>query len=142
MNKVLTITEPYATLIMIGKKQYETRSWKTNYRGRLLIHSSKKVPKLAEYIDDDLFRRALEWHFGSVDKAMYQMRQTAGHILGCVDLVDVLPVTSLIENITDDEYALGDYSFGRYGWQCKIPMRFCDPIPVSGHLGLWDYDEV
>ena len=44
--KVLSLTEPYATLIKLGKKKIETRSFKTNYRGELYIHaSSTKMPK-------------------------------------------------------------------------------------------------
>ncbi len=44
--KALSLTEPYATLIKLGKKKIETRSFKTNYRGELYIHaSSTKVPK-------------------------------------------------------------------------------------------------
>lgn len=44
--KVLSLTEPYATIIKEGKKKIETRSWKTNYRGKLYIHaSSTKIPK-------------------------------------------------------------------------------------------------
>ena len=44
--KVLSLTEPYATLIKNGYKKMETRSWKTNYRGKLYIHSSStKIPK-------------------------------------------------------------------------------------------------
>lgn len=44
--KVLSLTEPYATLIRNGIKTIETRSWKTSYRGKLYIHaSSTKMPK-------------------------------------------------------------------------------------------------
>lgn len=38
--KVLSIKEPFATLIKEGKKKIETRSWKTSYRGELYIHAS------------------------------------------------------------------------------------------------------
>ena len=38
--KVLSLTEPYATLIMKGIKTIETRSWKTSCRGKLYIHAS------------------------------------------------------------------------------------------------------
>ena len=38
--KVLSIKEPFATLILTKKKHIETRSWKTNYRGELFIHAS------------------------------------------------------------------------------------------------------
>ena len=37
--KVLTLKEPFATLIMKKIKYIETRSWKTNYRGELYIHA-------------------------------------------------------------------------------------------------------
>ena len=44
--KVLSLIEPYATLIKNGVKTIETRSWKTNYRGKLYIHASAtKIPK-------------------------------------------------------------------------------------------------
>ena len=44
--KVLSLTEPYATLIKNQKKHIETRSWKTSYRGELYIHASvTKIPK-------------------------------------------------------------------------------------------------
>ena len=38
--KVISLTEPYATLIKDKKKWIETRSWKTSYRGELYIHAS------------------------------------------------------------------------------------------------------
>lgn len=31
--KVISVKEPFATLITNGIKRIETRSWKTNYRG-------------------------------------------------------------------------------------------------------------
>ena len=41
--KVLTIREPWASLIITGYKTYEFRSWKTNYRGKILIHSGLNI---------------------------------------------------------------------------------------------------
>ena len=38
--KVLSIKEPYASLIMMNIKKIETRSFKTKYRGELYIHAS------------------------------------------------------------------------------------------------------
>lgn len=40
--KTITIKEPWASLILEGKKTIETRTWKTNYRGPLLLHASKE----------------------------------------------------------------------------------------------------
>jgi predicted transcriptional regulator len=40
--KVLSIKEPWASMILNGKKTIETRTWKTKYRGRILLHASRK----------------------------------------------------------------------------------------------------
>ena len=45
--KVLTIRQPWATLIVEGYKRFEFRSWKTNYRGDILIHAGKGIDKEA-----------------------------------------------------------------------------------------------
>lgn len=39
--KVLTIQEPYASMILNGEKTIETRTWKTKHRGLVLLHASK-----------------------------------------------------------------------------------------------------
>lgn len=44
--KAISIKQPWASLIAHGIKDIENRSWRTNYRGRVLIHagaSKKKV---------------------------------------------------------------------------------------------------
>ena len=43
--KTLTIKQPWASLIIDGYKKYEFRSWKTNYRGKLLIHAGASIDK-------------------------------------------------------------------------------------------------
>ena len=57
--KVLTIKQPWATLIMQGDKQFKFRSWQTKYRGELLIHAGKGIDKeavkrLANYLPKEL----------------------------------------------------------------------------------------
>jgi hypothetical protein len=39
--KALCVKQPWANLISMGLKTIETRTWKTNYRGPLIICSSK-----------------------------------------------------------------------------------------------------
>lgn len=46
--KALTIKQPWATLIVDGYKEYEFRSWKTNYRGKILIHAGLSLEKDAD----------------------------------------------------------------------------------------------
>ena len=45
--KVITIKQPFATLIAEWLKEYEFRTWKTKHRGDILIHASKGVDKKA-----------------------------------------------------------------------------------------------
>ena len=45
--KVLTIKQPWATLIMHGNKWFEFRSWQIKYREELLIHAGKEIDKEA-----------------------------------------------------------------------------------------------
>ncbi len=39
--KALTLTQPWASLVAVGAKRIETRSWETNYRGTIAIHAAK-----------------------------------------------------------------------------------------------------
>ena len=41
--RAITIHQPYASLIAVGVKKYETRSWATSHRGPIAIHASKKL---------------------------------------------------------------------------------------------------
>ena len=45
--KVITIKQPFATLIAEGLKRYEFRTWKTKYRGDVFIHAGKSIDKKA-----------------------------------------------------------------------------------------------
>ncbi len=40
--KALTLTQPWASLMALGVKRIETRSWYTSYRGEVVIHSGQK----------------------------------------------------------------------------------------------------
>ena len=57
--KVLTIRQPWASLIMNGYKKFEFRSWSTKYRGAILIHAGKNVDKeamlrLKKYLPEEI----------------------------------------------------------------------------------------
>lgn len=129
--KVLSLTEPYATLIKDGKKKVETRSWKTNYRGELYIHaSSTKIPK--EYRNNLQLMSLVD-----IDKLNY------GNIICSCNLVDCVEMTDeLIKEIKKDknEYISGVYEKGRYAWIFKDIKVLDNPIKAKGHLGIWNYD--
>lgn len=125
--KVLTIRQPWATLIMQGDKRFEFRSWQTKYRGELLIHAGKDIDKeavkrLEKYLPKDL---------------------PLGKILGKVMLVDCIRMSPefkeelLKEN--SDIYTKSSFN-ENFGWQLENVQVFDVPIDAVGHLNLWEYD--
>lgn len=131
--KVLSLTEPYATLIREKKKLVETRSWKTNYRGPLYIHASKtRIAK--NDLDNKELMSLVE------DKTM-----NFGHIICKCILVDCIYMTKeYINNMKENnyqEYICGEYKEGRYAWILENIKILDKPIPVKGHLGVWNYEK-
>lgn len=129
--KVLSLTEPYATLIKNGIKTIETRSWKTNYRGKLYIHAS--LTKIPEYYRNNKDLMALV----DVNKLNF------GKIICSCDLVDCVEMTE--EFITKikakpNEYVCGVYAVGRYAWILKNIEVLAEPLEAKGHLGIWNLD--
>ena len=45
MMKAISLWQPWATLVGLGVKTIETRSWATKYRGPLAIHAAKRQPE-------------------------------------------------------------------------------------------------
>jgi hypothetical protein len=131
--KALSIHQPWASLIALGKKKYETRSWSTSHRGPLLIHASKAVPsdyyKLLTY---EPFRSALPQHSGSWPR---------GALIAVAQIADVVPVEELPKWAPDDREAkFGDFRPGRYAWLLTdiVPLI---PIPYRGERALFDVAE-
>ena len=128
--KVISLTEPFATLIKEKKKRIETRSWKTSYRGELYIHaSSTRVPK--------------EWKENKELMNLVQEELTFGKIICKCNLVDCIEMTEewidKIKKEQPEEYVCGIYEKGRYAWILEKIEPLEEPITVKGHLGIWNY---
>ncbi len=128
--KVLTIREPFATLIKNKVKYIETRSWKTNYRGELYIHSG-----LAKLSKDVKERKNLPELY-SEDDLKY------GYIICKCNLVDCIYMTD--EFIKEEKeknpnnFIAGRYEVGRYAWVLD-DIEPIKPIEAKGKLGIWNY---
>ena len=125
--KVLSIKEPFATLIKDGVKIYETRSWKTNYRGELYIHASLGLSKS-----------------DNVEKATKYLKSEIkpGYILCKCNLVDCIPMTEEFINYINNETNESDYgrySEGRFAWKMELIEVLDEPIEAKGKLGIWNY---
>lgn len=123
--KVLTIRQPWATLIMQKNKRFEFRSWKTNYRGEVLIHAGKTLDKeaadrLKKYLPDEL---------------------PLGKILGKVTITDCIPMSEefakMLSKENSDIYTSHSFS-NNYGFKIENVEVFDVPIEAKGQLGFWN----
>ena len=145
--KGLTLTQPWATLIAVGAKLIETRSWPTSYRGPLAIHAATSFPPAAQ-------RACMVQPFES---ALFPFGYTGdepehafprGAIIAVTHLRDVLHFdvrseawarrASAEKRLPDHEADFGDFSPGRFGFVLDRPRRLEKPIACRGMLGVWD----
>ena len=118
----LTLHQPWATLISDGRKAYETRSWKTAYRGLLLIHAGKRKP-----LARDLQRFGYE-----------KQDLVLGAVICIATLADcILMDDSFISSISSDEYQAGHWETGRYAWHLIDVRPLETPIEYAGNRRLW-----
>lgn len=145
--KALSLWQPWATLVAIGQKRVETRSWRTSYRGPLLICSTQKVP-------GDVFRKT------TTDPRFYERVRCSpigyehGVALCVVDLEACVPSEEWIDGAKEAEQwdavqcesMLGDLSPGRFAWTLRRPRplwrknehgMLLKMIDVKGRQGLW-----
>jgi hypothetical protein len=123
---------------MLGAKRQETRSWNTNYRGRLYIHASKGFPKSAQEL-------CFTWPFNEYVN-LNKKSLPLGQILGYVDLINTESSESCLANMklsesegSQEEYRFGDYSPGRTIFHLKNPVMFDKPIIARGSLNIWPF---
>lgn len=144
--KALTLTQPWATLVAIGAKRIETRSWSTPYRGPLAIHAAKGMPRYAvdAFLCEPFYNETLV-PAGYVSSSMLPR----GTVIATARLVRLLPTTMsrpaldeimAAEGIDPErERAFGDYTPGRWVWLLREVVMLPEPIPARGALGLWEW---
>ena len=125
--KALTIKEPWATLMIEGYKKYEFRSWKTNYRGKILIHAGMST-------ELDMLKRFED----------YNLKCSKGAIIGEADIVDCILVddkfNTELRNVDPIVYGRSNH-VETYAWKLENVIRYEKPIYIKGKLGLWNYNE-
>jgi len=142
VTKAVSLHQPWATMIAIGRKTFETRSWPTRHRGPLAIHAARRLE--GENIDRilggeafDLLGRAYQHLL--LDE-LTSRRYPLGAIVAVANVVDCIRVGE--ETPPADpgtiEYCLGDYTAGRYAWRLEDVQPLKTPVACRGAQGLWD----
>jgi hypothetical protein len=120
--KALSLKQPWAGLVMTGQKTIETRKWKTNYRGDIIICSSMNI----DYFKMNEFSRG---------KSQLSYYYTLGCALGIVELYDIVPMVTEHEgNACCKVYP------GAYAWLLKNIRKFRLPHHIKGQLSLFELD--
>lgn len=157
--KAITLYQPWAHLVALGIKKFETRSWATKHRGWLGVHASVKRivgvtpaginPELFGGVLSNTVREAME---GShvIDKSCFGQEAAAadwaktlrstmvfGALIAIVEVLDCIQTEAVQVNADQVEYFLGDFGPGRWAWKLGRVLAF-DPIPMLGHQGLWN----
>lgn len=124
--KVLTLKQPWATLIIEGYKKYEFRTWKTNYRGEVYIHAGKGI-------DKDALKR-LE---------SLNLKYPQSKILGKVVIEDCLELNDELNSKISKEnplvYGNKQHREG-YAWKLGKVTKVNIEEEINGKLGLWEYN--
>lgn len=129
--KVLSIKEPFATLIKEKQKIIETRSWKTNYRGEFYIHASKAKINNKDSRTKELLNLIpnISMNYGNI-------------ICKCILKDCIYMDENFLEEIKKNhkEYICGHYEIGRYAWVLEVIEVLETPLPAKGKLGIWNYE--
>ena len=118
--KAITVWQPWASLLVSGRKRYETRSWATTYRGPIAIHAAKRPVRRT--IDALAADRGDGWttldYFESLLMRPGELDQLpTGAIVGTAILTRCNLITeAFVAKLTPMELALGDFTLARYAW--------------------------
>lgn len=143
--KTITLHQPWASLVAIGAKKIETRSWSTYYRGPLAIHAGMNTGFMRgknSMLEEPYFKDVLQG-----------VELPVGCMVATCNLVHVQQMSELqvfpackgighggkLWSLEAQERAFGFYSIGRYMWLLDDIHTLAEPVPVKGSLGLWEW---
>lgn len=135
--KALTLHNPHATLVALGEKRWETRSFRPRkVRERYAITSTAAEPRLARF-------------YHSIDEFRWRIRgrmMPNGHVLCTVEVTEILTTAAWfkihmhkrkVTPIIEREYLFGDYGQSRYAWRLENIIVMDPPVPCKGKQGIW-----
>lgn len=124
----ITLDEPYASLVAAGAKKFETRSWRTHYRGPLAIHAARNFPRSKKVYSCQ----------ARVKEALGGREPQPGAILAVVSLVNCTMIgQGSARSVGKLEEALGIWTPGRYAWTLANLRALPEPMYCKGGQRLW-----
>ncbi|EAZ88228.1 ASCH domain-containing protein [Crocosphaera chwakensis] len=132
--KAISLHQPWASLIAMGFKHYETRHWQPNYRGKLVICSAKKNTKQQRFNYESLASIL------GIDPTVHPWESLPlGKAIALVNFTDCIKMTpEFIKAQSESEQLCGHWEAGRFAWKLENINPIFPPIPIKGQQGLWD----
>lgn len=124
--KVITLKQPWATLVAEGLKKYEFRSWKYNYRGEILIHAGKGIDETTMSKFKDL-----------------NLEFPTSRIVAKVNIVDCIELNQEVNKkiILENQLVYGNkIDRTGYAWVLNNVKKINSDKVVSGKQGIWNID--
>lgn len=127
--KVITIKQPFASLIAEEYKEYEFRTWRTKFRGEILIHAGKGIDKKAMKKFEHL-----------------NLEYPTGCIIAKVNLTDCIYIDDDMREKLKEKNELVYSSIIKHkeweGYGFKLEnVQKTEEIKINGKLSLWDYND-
>ena len=121
--KCLSVCQPFAELIVQGKKTIELRKWNTKFRGEFLVHAPQKI------------------RLDECKRLKIQPEMTVGAIIGKVELIGVREYenTAQIKIDSKKHLASNDESGNKYGFILQNPKQLRVPIQCNGQLNFFEF---
>lgn len=124
LMKALSFRQPWAELILQGRKTMDLRTYNSHYRGVLAVHTSQTVE--AEMCEEH---------------GLNSNNLDTGGVVGTVELLDVIPLDEAAYNKYLDAHLAGRrWREGLYGWVLARPARLPEFVPARGRTNIFNID--
>ncbi|GIL88707.1 hypothetical protein Vretimale_17285 [Volvox reticuliferus] len=130
----LSMHQPWASLLVYGIKRIEGRTWDCQHRGRLWIHATAKAVDPSDVEELHTFYTQIHSLDGQVPN--FPPAYPTGVLLGCVEVVDVVP-TSVLERWPGLPESCRLEASSPFSFLCQNPKRLVVPQQLKGQQRIW-----
>jgi len=130
----LSMHQPWASLLVLGIKKVEGRSWNSGYRGRLWIASARREPTPFEI--EEVEQQYCEVYGLPRDQIPFPKEYATTALLGCVDMVDCLSNQEYQQQFIETGLST-EQNASAHCFLCENPRKLVLPGQISGDHKLW-----
>lgn len=138
--KAISLWQPWASLVALQEKLWETRSRQISHRGPIAIHAAKVTEHALIYTRCDPFKSAMERNAIADRKEL-----PYGAIVAIANLSEIVTTTEWLRRFcktpadrkADKEYCFGNYEPGRFAWHLENIRPLVKPLQMRGRQFVW-----